>query len=396
MHHRYVQYQKANNKYYNEYQGASAYYATEDAADAEANGGGRELNRYNFELIDCDVCNTLNCFYSETEATYTEGQTAKPDSEAIASWVETISQCQDTGLYFFTDYPMYAGFMCNEDGSGVDIATFLDESCTIYNSKVAYKSIASADDQLIMYEAKDMIMYPFQHTINCNGEYAYLSMDEYRQQAQSNAYSNNNNNNYGEASDYCQSLFEGGDYGAAVSLKDCNADGEEDERQEGDEEVTEYVDYNFNWFQYSLSYEDSLDNGATCMVVRNMQGEYDRVYRWSGSGQLYNYGTGPSKYSFYNSESLKNLLSSYDKMGATLIAAIVVGVVVALTAFGCILYSCCSKKSVVNGAYMDQKVVEEQQKEQQKELDLKRQLEHQKKLDSKRERLVDASTGHLM
>lgn len=340
---RYTQYNKNNTKYYN-------------------SNGGRELSRYNFELVDCDVCTKMNCFYAEY------GQTQTTSSSTVGDWVDTIAQCQVMDSYFVHLYEMYAGFMCNQDGTGVDIALFLDDACSIYNSNVGYKEIASGDDQTSMVSATDMITYTFLHQMNCNGDYAYLSIDEYKAQAQTYSYSSssNNNNNYDATSSYCTALFEGGSYGQAVSLKDCNQDDVAD-AEEVDPEVTQYYDSDYNWYQFTLSYDASLDTEQTCVIMRNLQGQYETVYRWSGSGQIYNYGTGPT--------TVSSIMSSYrDKMGPSMIAAIVCAVLVALTACCCVLWSFMSPDGVV----------------------VPSKIEEHKTLDTKRESLVDSSTGILM
>jgi hypothetical protein len=378
---RYVEYQKSLNQNYNEYAGVDGFYSS-----SYNNGGSRRLSRYNFEVIDCTVCTKMNCF-TEKYSSYQNANNGQNNDESylstVASWMDEMTQCKDTGVTFLENYQVYAGFMCNEDGSGVDIATFLDEDCMIYNSHTAFTTVATDDDKTMMYAASEMITYPFLHQINCNADYAYLSMDEYRQQAQ-NYHSYNNGNNNADPSDYCKTLFEGGEYGKAVSLRDCNQDGAEDEQPEEEKdgvEVDEYVDEDYSWFTYVLSQEDSQDTEATCNVIRKMQGEYETVYRWSGSGQIYNYGTGPtSKYSF-SAESVKKWFSQsgYDKMDTSLIVAISIATAIALTAFGCILYSCYSPNSLAN-KYQEQKRLEE----------------HMADLDAKREHLVNPNTGKLM
>jgi hypothetical protein len=391
---RYVAHQKQSNKYYNEMQGTNQYYENLATEDAQADGGARrELTRNtNFEVIDCDVCTQMNCFYSETVAAAeaeaagaTAAPAAQPDSETITNWVNELAQCQATGSLFLNYFALYAGFMCNEDGSGVDIALFLDEDCTVYNANIGYNTIASDYNRAVMYAATDMITYPFLHRINCNGQYTYLSMDDYREQVSMYGYYKNNEQNAeGELSAYCSSIYEGGEAGKAIALNDCDADGEKDERAEGDEEVTMYYDES-NSYLYSLSAEDAQDTEAVCKVIRNMQGEYEPVYRWAGSGQIFNYGTGPTKKAFYDTSSIQEYLRAHqlDKMGASLITAIVAAVAVAMTALGCILYSCCSPSSVAN-KYDEQRNVR---------------AEHRKEIESKRERLVEEpepDTGVLM
>lgn len=357
---RYYQYQKKTNINYNEYDGASAYFAYQDAH------GGRKLSRYNFELIDCDVCTKLDCL---NELAETEEDTILT---GITNYVAGLTACQATKAYFLNTYQLYAGFMCNEDGSGVDIALFMDPACSVYNSIPAYKTFSSAADQILMYNATDLITYPFLNSINCNGDYAYLSMDEYRQQLQNYNYNgNSNNNNNDQVNQYCTALFEGGDGGQAVSLKDCNQDGVQDV-EGANETVITYNDTDYPWYEFILSQEDMQSTDATCQIIDKMQGKYQTIYKWSGSGQNYDYGTGPQNstksYSAYSSY----FSSNYNKMDSTLIAAIIVAVLVAFTAFCCILYSCCCTPNKC-GKTLDRK-----------------------KIGVNRERLVDPKTGILM
>lgn len=384
---RYVEYQKSLNKNYNEYAGVDGYYSS-----SYYGGGNRRLSRFNFEVIDCAMCSKMGCFtdyVNEQNADNAQNQNANgengenvvsTDMESVAAWVDELTQCKDTEINFLEYYRVYAGFMCNEDGSGVDIATFLDEDCTIYNSHAAYSSIATAAEQTMMAAATDMITYPFLHSINCNGNYAYYSMDEYRQQAQNYQYNNDANYN-ANPSEYCKTVFQGGQLGDAISLRDCDEDGAEDERAEEEAnegaEVDEYVDNDYTWFTYTLSEEDAQSTEKTCVVIRKMQGEYETIYRWAGSGQLYNYGTGPSnKSGLFNTAAITAWFGEHksDNMSFSLITAIAFAAILAVTAFACLLYSYCSTQAA------DQKIVEERRAE----------------LDAKREHLVDPTTGKLL
>lgn len=381
-----MEYQKSLNKNYNEYAGVEGFYSS-----SYYGGGGRQLSRFNFEVIDCAMCSKMECFTEYVNQQNGQNQNAQgenaavsTDMESVAAWVDELTQCKDTGIVFLENYPVYAGFMCNEDGSGVDIATFLDEDCMIYNSHTAYATIATADEQTMMSAATDMITYPFLHAINCNGDYAYYSMDEYRQQAQNYQYNNNANYN-ANPSEYCKTVFQGGQLGDAVSLRDCDEDGQEDERAEEEQEqgaeVDEYVDNDYTWFTYTLSNEDAQDTEKTCIVIRKMQGEYETIYRWAGSGQLYNYGTGPAtKTGLFNTAAITAWFGEHksDKMAVPLIVAIAFAATLALTALACVLYSCCSANSAAN-KYAEQKL-----------------LEQRAELDAKREHLVDPTTGKLL
>jgi hypothetical protein len=262
--------------------------------------------------------------------------------ENIAGWVDTVAVCQDTGALLDEKWPLYSSFICNEDGSGVEIGLFLDEYCAIYTSLESFKNVASAYDQAYMYEAADIITYPFLNSISCNNE--YLSREEYKEMQQNNNYYQNNED-YGEASEFCQTLFEGGDNGnGAISLLDCDGDGQQNEQAQNGK-VTEYYNYDYYWYTFVLTYQDALDPYTTCSLLQTMQGEYTHVYSWKQSGQLYDYGSSPSK---YDTQALYDFFANASKMDGILIAAIVMGVVFALFSLSCIMYSCCCPSSAPN------------------------------------------------
>ena len=262
--------------------------------------------------------------------------------ENIAGWVDTVAVCKDTGALLDEKWALYSSFICNQDGSGVEIGLFLDGSCSIYTSLESFQNVASAYDQAYMYEAADIITYPFLNSISCNNE--YLSREEYKEMQQ-NYNNNQNNEDYGEASEFCQTLFEGGDDGnGAISLLDCDGDGQQNE-QEQNGKVTEYYSYDYYWYTFVLNYQDSLDPYTTCSLLQTMQGEYTHVYSWKQSGQLYDYGSSHSK---WDTQAIRDYFADYNKMDGILIAAIVLGVVFALFSLFCIMYSCCCQSSAPN------------------------------------------------
>lgn len=367
---------------------------------AEDNGERRKLVNYrNYKVVECDMCKSMGCWDDAEEAPefdddYSQQVWAyqqQASMEEVGEWVQELSQCTQTSHYFTNDgnynYPLYSGFMCNQDGTGVEIALFLDETCSIYDGVHSYSNMLKRDnsqsDSQYLERASDMIMYPFLNEIDCNGNLQYVSLQEYRNYAQNYQYEQNNDDNGQdmELSEYCQTVFQGGENGEAVSLKDCNQDGEQDEAEEGQDEVEEYADYgnygDYNdayMYTYVLSYEDSMDAETTCKVLRALDGEYEMIYKWASSGQLFDYGTTESTgYNTPKKNRIRKWFSQYDKMDLTVVAAIIVGVLVSLLALGCVLYSCFSPRSVPNKYAM-----------------------HKHKLDAHRERLVDPSTGELM
>lgn len=314
--------------------------------------GGRMLEQL-YKKIDCETCGVFGCFREDTTE---EGSDAEAEgnedyqynevnTENIAAWVDAIGKCKKTDALLDDLWPLYAGFMCNENGSGVDIALFLDEDCTVYTSRQSFKKVANANDQAYMYEAEDMITYPFKNDISCQTEVEYLSYHDYFDMQMNYNYQNNNNNNqnYGDANDFCQNMFEDGGEGKALSLRDCNQDGDEDD-QETDAQVN-YYSYDYYWYDFVLSYQDSLDLEATCMVLQSMNGEYESVYKYSGSGGIYDYSN--SKSSKRNSRShYEDYFASVGTMEAEVIAAIVSAVAVAVLVLGCIIRSCLCKNGV--------------------------------------------------
>lgn len=404
-----IEYQKKNGKQDNwsAYEAANQnqnadyeYNADEEVAEEEEqqaeDGGERRLMDYrNYKVVECDTCETMGCWEEAEDAPEFDDDYAqqvwayqqKASMEEVGEWVQGISQCPQTAYDFKNDgnyeYPLYSGFMCNQDGTGVEIALFLDETCSIYDGVHSYYGMLNRDnsqtDLKYLERASDMIMYPFLNEIDCNANLQYISLQEYRNYAQNYQYENNNGDNGDdmELSEYCETLFQGGENGEAISFNDCDQDGQQDEAEDDQDEVEEYADYDNEasyMYTYVLSYENSMDSEATCKVLRALDGEYEMIYKWSNSGQLFDYGTtNPTGYNAGKEGRIQKWLSQYDKMDLTLVAAIIVGALVSLMALGCVLYSCFSPKSVPNKYAM-----------------------HRHNLDAHRERLVDPNTGELM
>ena len=363
-----------------------------EEGEEEEEGGRRRLMDYkNFKVVDCETCDSMGCWDkmdAQEEIEPDDDYQARVwaykqqiQAENVGDWVEQFNECRATNMDFLNDgnynYPMYAGFMCNQDGTGVEIAMFLDEECTIYAGTTSYfRSIRySEEDKQYLDMAKEMIMFPFQHELDCNGEARFVTLQTYRNYAQNYQYKNNQEEEEAELSEYCQTMFGDGDNGenaeGAVSLRNCANDGEYNYDNNGSQDMDDWVNsnYGYDFESYILSYEDSFDITESCKVVKSMHGRYPSIYRWSGSGQLFNYGT------TYRGTYLQNLRrwhSQFDRVDGTLIASIIVGVLVALLSFGCIVYSICHPRSLPN------------------KFTVKRSTD-----PTKRERLVDPGTGDL-
>jgi len=76
-----------------------------------------------FQLIDCDQCQIYGCY--EDEDTYTRN-----GWDQVDAWISELAQCQETGTQFL-GADLYAGFMCNQEGSGLEIGMFMYDGCTL-------------------------------------------------------------------------------------------------------------------------------------------------------------------------------------------------------------------------------------------------------------------------
>jgi hypothetical protein len=110
-----------------------------------------------------------------------------------------------------------------------------------------------------------------------------------------------------------------------------------------------------------------------CGIVGPLLGEYDFVYRWADSGQIYDYG---SHLKTSSAANILNFFNQYrDSMSAPLIAAIAVAAAIATLAFICTCWSCSGGKwSKLNLSWADQR----------------------QKHDEKAEHLVGSPTGDLI
>ena len=185
--------------------------------------------------------------------------------------------------------------MCNERGTGAELALFMDQDCTVYNSMVSFSSEAQSyngyndNNQYDHYEmavkSKQFVQYPFTNDIDCeNVEWA--SPEE-----QANANNQGGGNNYyeaPEANEACRIVEN------SVAMADCGYGyGEYPEYRE--QNADEYDAY--SWYVAQLEDEDAENLQATCTVVQKFNGEYSKTHLYnnnkdSGSGNFYDYSAG--------------------------------------------------------------------------------------------------------
>jgi hypothetical protein len=246
--------------------------------------------------------------------------------------VEELLECQDTGVQWdqTNGLYLYAGFICNSKGTGAEIAVFLDEECSIYTTGQKYSNLVSSDDSGFLANSQEIVTYMFLNNINCEQDQEYITTEEYSEMQADDENADDENaddeeeEEVGEANDFCQGVFEEN----ALPLYDCNDDGQEDQQ---DDEVEEEEDNNYSWYAFTLSQNDMEDNQAVCKVLQTMEGEYTVVYNDDeemGSGSVYDYEVTKSS-QFFGAEN------------GGLLAAIIIGSIVALIAIGFIINAAC-------------------------------------------------------
>jgi hypothetical protein len=289
-------------------------YQTDDAAA----DGGRKLNgNQNVQYVDCETCDTKGCWanMNNENGNNNNGDEAITD-EGIAEWAQQMSECSDTGVAW-NDINLRASFMCNGDGTGVEIAIFLDEDCTIYSSLQSYADIMPYD--YYAQQSQTVVTYPFIHDISCAEQVEWDSPEE---QYNNDGNNNNNNNNNGEepeANEFCQELVQSE---TVLPIENCGylggADDEEDNNNNNNEDESEYAGY-FTDYTYDLT-EDDLENAYTvCTVINTI--EYSEGFTQKKKNNAY-HNTQPA----YDYSARKSSSTGGGKAaGITMLVLLIVG-----------------------------------------------------------------------
>jgi len=249
------------------------------------------------------------------------------DMEKVSEFIGEISQCMELD-YQWNGQQVYAGFICNEQGSGVEIGVFLDPYCTIYTSQITFRNAVANDGNnegfMFLYNSQDIVTYPFTNDIDCSDTLTFATPW--------GAYNNNGYYAQTSPSQYCTNLFQG----TAMDLNDCDGNNVQDNQQNdytyngyyANDEADYYANYNF--YNYVLSQNDLADTTKVCATVKSLRGEANSVYDSSSGGSLYDYSSSRKK--------TNNNRISFDgeKKGLKLFG-LITGMVVALVA---ILFFC--------------------------------------------------------
>lgn len=117
-----------------------------------------------FEVVDCKQCEKYGCYNADGDV-YEQN-----DWDGVAQWIASLAQCQATGEQW-GGLDLSTGFMCNEYGDGLEIATFLDQECTLYNTQKAYRNVlnTTSEEYTYYYKSKVVMKFIFDSMFDCYG-----------------------------------------------------------------------------------------------------------------------------------------------------------------------------------------------------------------------------------
>jgi len=294
---------------YDQYQ-----YQAEDEQQQE-DGGRRKLE--NVQYVNCDTCASMGCFQQNQDNGNNENQVTL---EGMVEWVEEMSQCQDTGVQY-NNIDLRAGFMCNEDGTGVELAVFLDDECSVYHSQQSYQNIVNS---AYAANSQSVVTYPFVNDIDCSEDPEWESPENMNNDDNNN---NNQDENEPEANEFCQQLLQS-EFIAPLDYCAYNNDGANNDNNNNNQNENQNQNQYFYGYEYDLTDEESEEPYYVCTALNKMQNEGSssswkknaakkNMYNSDNSGKFYD----------YSARTSSNSSSTGNEGGK--IAAIIIGVVVA-------------------------------------------------------------------
>jgi len=180
------------------------------------NNGGRQLNGGNnvdyvvFNQTMCSLCEDYQCWNENDDA-------QQEDYASIEEWISGIAQCKLNDA-IWNNLNTYSGWMCNADGSGIEIGVFIDQYCRMYNSNLQYSSVMANEDYQYFFQSQDIIPRMFTDIIDCRDLSNVKFVDQNTYDAIA---ANGKNQGYGYVNEACEALFYG-DF-APRSISNCGA-----------------------------------------------------------------------------------------------------------------------------------------------------------------------------
>lgn len=286
--------------------------------------GGNNGNGYNnkedyqdfYEVVECDTCMAMGCFGdADTSTGQYYSNSDEIDVMALAQWASNIGQCYSTGATW-ADVDLYAGFMCNDKGNGVEIGVFLDNECSLYTTLDSFSKVASEQDQWYMKNSQEVVTFPFTNAIDCSDKLSYRPVS-YETINDSTTY----------ASYPCQQLFQGN----SLMLDDCNIETKTYQTAE-DYYYGNYGNDNGNnqnsWYQYKLTQDEAQDLYGSCKAIKQLEGEYYQpLYQHDQSGESFDYGDVKPRYKPVADATQTTLLDDWETAAVVVIIFAVASVI---------------------------------------------------------------------
>jgi len=280
----------------------------EEASEDEEGEGERKLKKSSkksrklaedeiIKFVDCQMCAEYECLdfhQTSTNGYYDEdGEYVEAELDDAMEWLNGFSECSETNAYM-DDYQIYAGLMCNAKGTGVEIGLFLDDDCTLYTPKLAFKNVMQNSDVTYYNMISDVVEFTFTNDgIECYNpevtwynevDYYYEQMEKAANGEEEEEQEEDEEYEAPEAAEWCQELI-GED--SAVDLYDCDYEAEEEEEEQEEEEQDENYVY-YDWYTYELSEEAQDEISTVCAVYTGMIAAADaEVDSSSGSYSSY-------------------------------------------------------------------------------------------------------------
>jgi len=339
------------------------------------NGGNRKLAEFQQRVLedgqvvrqlDCQLCEEYSCLDDDD-------QNDLYGFEAASEWLEEIAECKETGIPYQGGYnnnqyggqyyqnnnqnnndaqELYAGVICNGDGSGIELALFYDEECALYLPNEAYTNYMSYFEQTYQQMTKEIVEFTFSDAIfSCkNTEVVYTTQDlsQYGGNYQQNNYNNNDDDDIAE---WCETLV-GGEISDPVDMSSCgmydyysgNGNGnyydggssyqERYDQYQNQDENNQYM-YQYDWYRYEISEDDSLDMMEVCKLAKQSGGNLHTYFN-TNNGNMYSYtGSGTTDaieeyLDAADASSMRSGLSGGAKFSIVALVGITLGAAVAL------------------------------------------------------------------
>jgi hypothetical protein len=197
------------------------------------------------EFIDCNTCAVYNCYEENNNGRKLEEDV---DMESIFDYLDQVGQCQEysytySNQEYKNDYnpddyqddavgteALYIGYMCNEDGTGIELGFFYDEDCSIYTEGVSIEEQLGENSLAMQYltASQSLVEGVFLNQHSCsNLEYAnpFDDQDDEAQNGGSQWYqtaqSYSNQYQTPQANEACTEVFEGEN---SIALGLCDGD----------------------------------------------------------------------------------------------------------------------------------------------------------------------------